>query len=68
MRQYHASKRHQCHSWIIWLPCVASGHVKTNLSAKPVTLVSDKRREPERDQDGRRATIVKVWPHFDERY
>ena len=45
MRQCHASKRHQCHSWIIWLPCVASGDVKTNISAKPVTLVSDKRRQ-----------------------
>ena len=35
----HAEKK------LIWLPCVASGDVKTNISAKPVTLVTDKRRE-----------------------
>ena len=35
----HAEKK------LIRLPCVASGDVKTNISAKPVTLVTDKRRE-----------------------
>ena len=39
---------------VLWLPCVASGVIKTNISAKPVTLVTDKRREF--------AYFNQVWP------
>ena len=38
----HAEKK------LIWLPCVASGIRKSNISAKLVALVTDKRRKFER--------------------
>ena len=45
---------------VLWLPCVATGVMKTNLSAKMMTLVSDKRREGHAELD-RAETKVDVY-------
>ena len=45
---------------VLWLPCVATGVMKTNISAKMMTLVSDKRREGHAELD-RAETNVDVY-------
>ena len=45
---------------VLWLPCVATGVMKTNISAKMMTLVSDKRREGHAELD-RAETKVNVY-------
>ena len=42
---------------VLWLPCVATGVMKTNISAKMMTLVSDKRREGQPE----RLSTLKSW-------
>ena len=45
---------------VLWLPCVATGVMKTNISAKMMTLVSHKRREGHAELD-RAETNVNVY-------